>query len=41
MEERLLLDRIALNASDVAERNAQLAFLIEAHTANAMPPGGD
>ena len=41
MEERLLLDRIALNASDVAKWDAQLAALVEAHAANAVSPGGD
>ena len=40
MEERLLLDRIALHAADVAERDAQLAALVEAHPANAVAPGG-
>ena len=38
MEERLLLDRIALHARDIAERDAQLAVLVEAHPANAVPP---
>ena len=41
MEERLLLDRIALHAGDVAERDAQLAVLVEAHAANAVAPGAD
>ena len=41
MEEGLLLDRVALHARDVAKGNAQLAVLVEAHTANPMAPGGD
>src|ERR1019366_7783495 len=36
MEERLLLDRVALNASDVAKWDAQLAALVEAHAATAV-----
>ena len=41
VEERLLLDRIALHAGDVAKRDAQLAVLVEAHAANPAAPGGD
>ena len=41
MEERLLLDRITLHARDIAERHAQLAVLIEADPANAVPPRTD
>ena len=35
VEERLLLDRIALHAADVAPRHAQPAALVEAHLADA------
>jgi hypothetical protein len=38
MEERLLFDRIALHARDVAKRNAQLAVLVEPHPANPVAP---
>ena len=36
MEERLLLDRITLHPRDIAERDAQLAILVEADPANAV-----
>ena len=35
VEERLLLDRIALHAADVAPRHAQRSALVEAHLADA------
>ena len=35
VEERLLLDRIALHAADVAPRHQQPAALVEAHLADA------
>jgi hypothetical protein len=41
MEERLLLDWIALHARDVPERNAQLAVLVEPHAANPVAPDAD
>ena len=41
VEERLLLDRVALHAGDVAERHAQLAAFVEAHLANAAMPRAD
>ena len=41
MVERLLLNRIALQARDVAERDAQLAALVEAHPANPVASRAD
>ena len=41
MEKRLLLHRIALHPRHVAERDSQLAVLVEAHAANPVAPGGD
>ena len=41
MKKRLLFDRIALEPGDIAEGHAQLAALVEAHLANAAPPGSD
>jgi hypothetical protein len=38
MKERLLLDRIALDSSDVTKRHTQLAALIESNPANASLP---
>jgi hypothetical protein len=38
VEERLLLDGIGLNSSDVAEGHPELAASIEAHLADAAPP---
>jgi hypothetical protein len=34
MEERLLLDRIALHAADVSERHAQPTAIVESHFAH-------
>ena len=34
VEERLLLDWVALNAADVSEWNAQVSFFIEANLAD-------
>ena len=39
--ERLLLDRVDLQAGDVAERHAQLAVGVEAHAADAGAAGHD
>jgi hypothetical protein len=41
MEERLLFDWVALDARDVAKRDAQLAVLVEPHATNTVVPGGD
>ena len=41
VEERLLLDRIALHAADVAPRHVELAVAIEAHLADAERAVGD
>src|SRR6266542_6447478 len=41
VEERLLLDRIALDAADVSPRNAQVSAAIEPHLAHADGPVGD
>ena len=41
MKERLLLDRVALNAADVAPRHAQCSALVEPHLAHTEPAGRD
>ena len=41
VEEGLFLDRVALQAGHVAPGHAQLAVLVEAHLADAAPPGAD
>ena len=41
VEVRLLLDRIALNAGNVAERNFQFAAGVETHFANPPPAASD
>ena len=41
VEERLLLDRIALHAADVAPRHAQRAAVVEPHLAHAHRAVGD